>query len=267
VRHASLPPSQIARAFVRALGFSLVALGSLATTRAEDRPSFSRSESRVEWARLITHSGFSDRHADGDAIMVDLLRSHTGLNIVPAWSSVDPGNLEELCRRPFVYADNIANLAPRESSHLAEYFRRGGFLLIDCCTNIAINPDPDQFLAQQLRVIQRDIPDARVAVLRPTHPIYSIYFSISERPPQTRQRGWTAQDGRPLHAVLVGDRTVAIITLNGFQCGWTSPKLFRNATESVKMAMNIYVYAMTHSAEPDPRMKSAERNVQPSQQK
>jgi hypothetical protein len=223
----------------------------LSNVRPVEPPPPLQSGGKVEWARLITRSGFWDRHDDGDATMVELVRTHTALNIVPAWHPANPAKLDDLCRYPFVYADNIAQLHPDESANLAEYLRRGGFLLIDCCTNIAINPDPDDFLAGQVALFKRELPSARIVELQPAHEIYSIYFKMTERPPQTRQRGWTADDARPLHGVFLGDRLVAIITLNGFQCGWTSPELFRNATQAVEMVTNIYVYAMTRATRVD----------------
>jgi hypothetical protein len=204
---------------------------------------------KVQWARLRTSSEYWDRHSERDVKMLDLMRRTTSLNIDNEWRSAGADRLEDLCEFPFLFSQSIAPLGEVEARNLAEYLRRGGFLLIDACANVSVTPNPDVFFKRQVAVLKKHFPQLRIVTLEPNHEVFSIFFNMSERPPQTRtpgNRNWI--DGPttfPLRAVLVGDRMVAVIALNGFQCGWGGFGGQQNAVNCIQMVTNIYVYAMT----------------------
>jgi hypothetical protein len=196
---------------------------------------------KVEWARLATAGAHWDRHAGSDERVLQLMRTESSLNIDGNWRSARVSRLPELCEFPFIFTDSIAPLSDEDSRNLAEYLRRGGFLLIDACRNRQINPNINRFLAAQIAQFKKQFPNSRVVTLEPSHAVFSIYFKMREFPP------WRRTDSfEPLRAVYVGDRMVAVISLVGLQCGWAGyGGAGNNAIECVQMATNIYFYAMT----------------------
>jgi hypothetical protein len=202
---------------------------------------------KFEWARLQTESPFWKRHSERDRYVIDLMRRETSLQIGSAWHSARAAELRELTEFPFLFAQSIAALAENEATALAEYLRRGGFLLIDACIDTKVNPDWESYLANQLKTLSRLFPGVRVVALKSDHEIFSSYFRMTRTPPQTASRtkpAWANHSTEPLRGVFLGDRMVGIISLSGFQCGFASTG--ETATDAVKMVSNIYVYAMTH---------------------
>lgn len=209
--------------------------------RAAEAPRELASGSKVEWARVITRSGFWDRHTEKDPEMLARLRTMAPLNIEGGLAAAKPGQLKELCQYPFLFADNIAQLRPEEMKNIAEYLRRGGFLLIDRCAVPAVNRDPESFLKSQVAALEHEFPNAKIATLLPEDRIYSIYFKMSARPPQAHG------NHSPLYGVFVDDRALAVISLSGLQCAWCSVPTFADSDETIRMVVNIYVYAMTRT--------------------
>jgi hypothetical protein len=131
-------------------------------------------------------------------------------------------------------------LSPAETRSLAEYLRRGGFLFIDACGNRAINPDMAVFFGNQAKILAAEFPDLRSEEISSTHEVYSIYFKMTVFPPHSNEDG-----PRPMRAVFAGDRVIAIVAFNGFQCAWDGHTNEAHATASAQMVTNIYVFAMT----------------------
>ena len=206
---------------------------------------------KVEWARLKTPDKDWAIHSDRDPDLADFVRHNTDLNIRPALGSADPGNLEQLCSFPFIYAKDMMHV--RRAEHLAnlgEYLRRGGFICVDACSTTNVTPDLQAHLRNNVAVFQRLLPESRVARLPDDHPIYSCYFTVSEREIFTRDMGsMPASRDRGLYGIYAEDRMVAIVTLNGLQCGWPQTPLRKPGC--VQMILNIYIYAMTAGPETD----------------
>jgi hypothetical protein len=203
---------------------------------------------KVQWARLQTASKYWDRHAENDHRLLTLMRNATSLNIEEVLGAADPKHLEKLCEYPFIFSENIAVLSDPELRNLAEYLQRGGFLLIDACGNVGVTPNPSVFFDRQIKMLRKIFPQLRIQTLEPAHEIFSIYFEMKERPPQTKTLGnknWIDGPTIPLRAVFVDNRMIAVVSLNGFQCGWTGFGGPQNIVNSIQMVTNIYLYAMT----------------------
>lgn len=205
---------------------------------------------KVDWARLNTGHPFWNRHANGDTGLLQLMRTYTSLDIAPKWNATRADSLTALCAYPFVFAADISVLPDAEARNLTEYMKRGGFLFIDCCINTSINPDPVAFYRAQLRLLTRHFPTLRVVDLPATHEVYTLYFEMKDRPPVTRRpEAWSGTSNFPLRALYVEERMVGMVSIAGLQCAWdqTLPGSGRGqeAVEAMKMAINIYVYAMT----------------------
>lgn len=216
---------------------------ALSAATPTDRPVLGK----IEWTRLITHSPYWNRHAERDHNLMTYLSQNTPLTVEPRIEYTSPLSLPSLCRYPFIYAHDLTSLPPEESLNLAEFIQRGGFLFVDYCGNASINPRPEVFLAAQATVLRRHLPELRVAVVPRSHEVYSIYFKMAHFPPQTRPGDNSHLDGpiNPLQALYMGERMVAIVALNGFQCAWSGVGTPENAQECMQMVANIYIYAMT----------------------
>lgn len=200
---------------------------------------------KVEWARLRTGSPYWNRHSERDVQVLRQMRSETSLEIADTWHSAHADNLEELCAHPFIFAESVAPLSEPELNKVAEYLRRGGFLLIDACVAASINPDAQKFLDAQVRTLARKLPNLRVDTLKPDHEMFSVYFKMTKFPPQTRSGTnprWANGSTEPLRAVFLGGRMIAVISVSGFQCGFGQNP---NPGEVIRMVTNIYIYAMS----------------------
>jgi hypothetical protein len=206
---------------------------------------------RVGWARLRTPDAYWERHSEEDNRLSVFIRRETSLNMDPTWYSVSVDSLEELCRYPFIFANSLAAVRTTQArSNLVEYFKRGGFVVVDACINKTINPDPAKFLDDNKAVFTALIPGCEIKPLSQEHEIYSCFFTMTVKPPHTYHdarydKRW-AQHG--LYGVYVKGRIISIITLSGLQCGWSGVSATRpnHAQECMEMMVNIYVYAMSH---------------------
>jgi hypothetical protein len=228
----------------RALGGLLLLAGAGALRAAPPAATQFRG-GKVEWARLKTDSPHWDQHSERDSHVIALMRTETSLNMDDAWHAASVGQLEELCAYPFLFAETIATVSDAEARNLAEYLRRGGFLLIDACVRVTVNPDADAFLADQTAILRRQFPQLRVAALEPGHEIFSIYFKLEHFPPQTHSGtnpSWAHRSTEPLRGLFLGERMIGLISLSGFQCGLVQNP---NPSEVIRMVTNIYLYAMT----------------------
>jgi hypothetical protein len=227
------------------LGTKMLALGaSLADLRGD----------RVGWARLKTPSPHWLRHSGSDPVLMKFFRDETTLNIDPTWYAAEANDLAGLCKYPFLFSQAVGVITdPVGRSNLAEYLRRGGFLLIDACHDSHVNTDFDEFLRQQIEFFSATLPEARVVPLPATHEIYRCHFQIPDgRPPHTFMGDvYDARKARHgLYGVTIGARTVGVISVCGLQCGWDHvtehPSSAPAGTDvaCMKMLVNIYIYAM-----------------------
>jgi hypothetical protein len=209
---------------------------------------------RVGWARLKTPDPQWKRHAGSDPVLMNFFRNETTLNIDPVWYVADADNLGELCRYPFLFSQGVGVISGQtEQSDIAEYIRRGGFLLVDACHDIHVTPDFDEFLRQQIEFYATALPEARVESLPATHDVYRCHFQIPDgRPPHTFMSNIydPKKAAHGLYGVMIGSRLAGIISLCGWQCGWDhveypSPSPVGTDVACMRMLVNVYIYAMT----------------------
>lgn len=212
---------------------------------------------RVGWARLKTSNPQWKRHAGADPVLTKFFRDQTSLNIDPVWYEADVNRLDELCRYPFLFSQGVGVVTDRVGcSNLAEYIRRGGFVLVDACHDSRVTPDFDVFLQQQIGFYSAALPEALVVALPATHDVYRCFFQIPDgRPPHTFMNAYDPRKARHgLYGVMIGSRLVGIVSLCGWQCGWDhvtehpSPSPAGTDVTCMRMVTNIYVYAITQGA-------------------
>jgi hypothetical protein len=215
-----------------------------------DAPPGLAGSGRFGWARLITSRVDWKRHARADLTLTDFIHRQTNLNIDSTWYAADPAKLEDLCLYPLVFVNDARPVSePRSQSNLAEYLKRGGFMIVDACQGT--EKEPTRFLREHLEFFRTLLPEATIRELPRDHALFSCYFDLKERPPHTwvynakvpkLSEEWL---GMRFNAVFLGDRMVALISLSALQCGWDGFGPPGGATESMKAIVNIYVYAMS----------------------
>lgn len=232
-------------ASARILALLLVPAGgaTFASSPAQPPP-----RGRVEWTRLITPSEYWNRHMEGDRSMLRYIREKTPLQVEESWRATSPDNLEDLCRYPFIYAHDLRDLTAKQARNIAEFIRRGGFVFVDFCVNVKINPAPREFMQLQYQTLRPHLPGVKVFQLTPQHEIYSVYFKMRHFPPQTRpgDSQWVDGETNPMYGLEYEGRLVAVVGLSGFQCSWDGVGGYENAVECMQMVANIHIYAMTH---------------------
>lgn len=153
-------------------------------------------------------------------------------------------NLAETCKYPLLFSQSIEVVQDAAGrANLAEYTRRGGFLLVDACCNRDINPDFDVFFQKHVEALAAILPEAQVRELSADHDVYRCFFQIPNgHPPHTFFAN--VYDARKalhgLYGVMVGSRMAGIISLSGLQCGWDhmiSPP--RHDIACMRMLVNI----------------------------
>ena len=213
---------------------------------------------RVGWARLKTPSPHWKRHAGSDPILTHFFRDETMLNIDPVWYVADAMTMDELCKYPVLFSQGVAAITDETGrNNIAEYIRRGGFVLVDACHDERVTPDYEAFLRDQIAFYGAVLPEATVKELPIGHEIYRCHFQIPDgKPPYTFSHN--AYDVRKaahgLYAVMIGARVAGIIGICGWQCGWDhvtehpSPAPPGTDEACMRMVVNIYIYAMMQGA-------------------
>jgi hypothetical protein len=203
----------------------------------------------VDWARLITPDRDWEIHGDHDPDLADFIRQNTNLDIPSTSNSADPGNLDQLCRYPFIYAKNLTQV--RKAAQLAnirEYLRRGGFICIDACGASITTPDLQAYFRDHYDFFKRMFPAAEIRQLRENHGVYNCYFKVRESDIFTPDMGRHVREQYyGLYGVVVDHRMVAVISMDGLECGW--PQTPMRTPGCMKLILNIYIYAMTAAPE------------------
>ena len=209
---------------------------------------------RVGWARLKTPSPDWKRHAGSDPILTRFFHDQTTLNIDPKWYVADANDLDQLRQYPFLFSQGVAAVTDQAARrNIAEFIRRGGFMLVDACHDVHVTPDFDEFLRNQIAFYSVVLPEAKIMPLPSSHEVYRCLFQIPDgKPPHTYMSDvydpHKAQFG--LYGVMIGSRMVGIISLCGWQCGWDHVTEHSSMSPPgtdlacMRMVVNIYVYAM-----------------------
>lgn len=209
---------------------------------------------RVGWVRLKTPSPNWRRHGAADPMLTRFFQDQTTLNIDSTWYVADADNMDELCKYPFLFSQGVGVITGQTGrSNIAEYIRRGGFVLVDACHDSHVTPDFDEFLRQQFEFYSIALPEAKIVALPPTHDVYRCHFQMPDpRPPHTFMAGVydAKKEAHGLYGVMIGSRMAGLIGVCGWQCGWDHveyPGVQPAGTDvlCMQMVVNIYIYAMT----------------------
>lgn len=212
---------------------------------------------RVGWARLKTPSEWWFRHANGDPALMHFLREQTTLNIDPTWYVAEVSKLDQMVQYPLIFSQGLHVALDRAAeNNVAEYIRRGGFLLIDACCNPGATPSESGFLRQHIDLLAKILPEAKVRELPSSHPLYRCFFQIPKGHPPHTFYGHVFNAQKAAHGfygIMIGRRLAGLITVSGLQCGWSPlgdiPPPPGHDLACMKMLANIYIYAMTEGGD------------------
>jgi hypothetical protein len=137
------------------------------------------------------------------------------------------------------------HMNPAETEGLRKYISKGGFIIFDdmgCCT------PPGTDLANLVVEWKKAFPDARLMDLPLDHPVFDSFFKIDF----TKARGFYGQLG--LYAFYQDNdpkkRILAVVNNNqdlGDWMEWSDTGFnITPSNEAYKMAVNYFVYALTH---------------------
>jgi hypothetical protein len=199
---------------------------------------------RVAWGRLVTESSSWSVHDANDPLLAAFIRDHTSLNIDPVCYPADPAKLDEICKYPLIFTNNLTNVTdPRHLANIREYLHRGGFIYIDRCVNLSFSLPQEPFYERHIALFHRFLPGCEIRELAAGDEIFRCYFSSSLV--ATRSAQGSGHNG--LYGVFDGGRMVALLSLANLQCGW--PNSGDRGERRMEMIANIYVYAMTRGLE------------------
>jgi hypothetical protein len=245
--HHCLPPSlpsTTRRSFLKNLagtGAAVALAGAMPRVLAAAAGSQTQP-GHTGWARLVTPSPNWKVHDGNDATLATYIRNTMSLPIDEAGYAVKPSNLDDLCRFPVIFTNDLAAVRnDRELLNLREYLYRGGFLYIDACINAPVTPSFTQFADEHFTLLARLLPGSQMRRLNADHPIFHIHFNVDER---ELSEYFNIDRDPGLYAVIDDDRIVALVSLDALLCGW--PQDPRKGGFSKKAVANIYAYAVAH---------------------
>jgi hypothetical protein len=252
--YSALSFHRLHRAMLRRGGL-LLAVATLLFTGvawgAEPENAGHPADGKLKWARLrIGDATQWDRHIVGDTFLLDFMRRNTSLDVDQKVYAVHAADLEELCQFPFVFAESLIPATDVERHNFGEYIRRGGFFFIDACEDSSVNPNPDDFLRAQAKLLAREFPGMYIAELPPEHAVFTNVFKMTAFPPTPRGQSFDPVAGPhfPLHALILNGRTVGIISVGGLQCARAGHNGPLQGVASMRMTTNVFVFALLPGA-------------------
>jgi hypothetical protein len=204
------------------------------------------SGSPMRWGRLR----FTDQegqkawsyHPEGDLNLIRNLRSETDINLAFDFGVPHVDSLDEMVSYPliFMHGQHPVHLKEAHRSNLREYLRRGGFLFIDDC--VLSGSQPDLFFRSMLLELPKILPGVRMTNLENdrNHEIFHCFYDMPDGAPHAQGRD------HGLIGIYDGDRLVGVLSSSDLHCAWAQLLGSRSEQECLRMATNIYVYAMTH---------------------
>ena len=203
--------------------------------------------SEFVFARLRYDSGDWDYNPKVAANVLDSIVQYTSIRVYPKEVVIAAGSAE-LTAFPFVFmtGHKLVRFTHAERENLRAFADAGGLLFSDDC-----NHDVNGLYARSFEQEMRSVfPDAPLAKLPASHPLYRAFFTFSSGPPQTSHElnGW---GDNIVHDYLKGverrGRLAVLYSNKDYGCewdyDWRNKRFLRE--DNTKFAVNIVVYAMT----------------------
>jgi uncharacterized protein DUF4159 len=199
------------------------------------------------FARLRYSSGDWDYNPKVAANVLNALVEYTTIPVYKQEVVIGADSVE-LAAFPFLFmtGHKLVRFSADERRGLERFVRAGGLLFSDDC-NHDVNGLYAKSFEDEMRIV---FPDAPLAKVPNTHPLYRSFFRFPDGPPQTSHElnGWGDDIIHDyLKAVERGGRLGVLYSNKDYGCEWDYDwrnKRFR-AEDNTKFAVNVAVYTMT----------------------
>lgn len=192
----------------------------------------------------IGHRGWSHNYPASDENFNEFIRRATGINVdVMSYRVVELGS-EEIFDYPFVYVSEPGEmeLSSLEVSHLREYIRRGGFILMD-------DFDGPVQIATMKSQVYRAFPDRLFTEMQTGDPFFNIHFQLDNL---EGMAPYVPGGQISYHSILNDRGEVAIAAgynndlANFWEWYYLGEMPLKPATDAFRLGVNAVVYSMTH---------------------
>jgi len=203
------------------------------------------------WARVkfVTTDKVKDEWntwPNADIYLLQELKRRTGLNIDTTWYVAPLEDLEEMCKYPFLFmtTEGRFEFTPLQQRNMAEYLKRGGFILADDCVDNEGGHLDGFFLDFKAKIEQ--LFGRPMVKLPNDHEIYHSFYDMPNGVPHVQGIQYGG------HALFIDGRMAVFLTSTDIHCawkclegstGWFDPNVCR---EAVKMGINIMMYVMSN---------------------
>jgi len=212
-----------------------------ATSRGEDEAPPARGRAKIGWVRYAgewrTPRAFEGlaRHL-ASMVRIDLDEKPEAVSLAD----------KNLWRYPILYLSGHGpvKLTEREREGLAEYVSGGGTLWADCCCGRRLF---DQTLRAELA---RAFPDAKLARLESSHPLFEIGHVIDEVRYTTAHRKAEYRKGAPhVEAIVIDGREAVLYTPHSLGAGWKTYEYglpcMMHDDDALRLSENIVLFAFS----------------------
>ena len=208
------------------------------------------SMARIKFVPDVIRNDPWNSYPEADRMALEHVKKDTPVNVSPAWNTADLKKLDEMVKYPvlFITANGEFNPSASDQENLKKYLLQGGFVYADDCVD---DFEGDGFFKSFKAAAERAFGTEMVK-LPDTHAIYHCFHDLPSGAPNPHPKcqkygGW---------GLYLNGRLVAFLTSGDIHCGWKSRLLrmnggkpwysYRNETLSLKMGVNIIVYALSH---------------------
>ena len=174
---------------------------------------------------------------------LDFLEKSTTIKVDKQIKVVTFEKIEDIEKYPFIFMSSNGPLVFKdiEIKNMAEYCKRGGFIVIDDC----VFEGKNSYFFESFRELAETkiFPGTKAKLLPLSHEIYHCHFDLTAGLPYLQ--------GEPLGGWAISDdkgRLMIYMSPHDIHCGWNQNDIWtaKQKEDSLKMGVNIVIYAMTH---------------------
>jgi len=187
----------------------------------------------------------------GDENLLRRVREVTNIRLTErTWAErvVHIDDSERMKATPFLFMTGEVDFkfTPGEREIMAEFLRRGGFLLADDC--IANVPMQRYFYDALRREVPLILPGHQLEPIRNDHEIYHCFYDIPNGAPWWPNHEINARPRFPDLGLEFDGRLAIFLTAADIHCSWTQRHAAARAVfeEAVQLGTNIIIYALSH---------------------
>ena len=187
----------------------------------------------------------------GDDFFLNMLHAYTDLNVDRTWHVAPLDDLEEMVKYPFLFMTSEGDFEfnRKHQENFVEYLSRGGFIFADDCVYNNDKGLPNDRFFSCMKDKLETLFGKKMIRLPDDHEIYRNYYKLKGLPYMQGQ----AHGG---YALFIDGRMAVFLSPHDIHCGWCSMSQVaagqeswfsrKKSSDSVKMGINILIYAMTH---------------------